>query len=78
MESGMGKGLYSQGGWRVWGYELVKCDKCGNPDIWDRKEPYCSRCAELRVADAIRQMREKEGPIYEKWKRRLKERMERI
>ncbi len=29
---------------------------------------YCQACAQERLNDAVRQMRDKSGPLYEKWR----------
>jgi len=46
------------------------------PECWhefEGKGKYCSsKCSAKAVEEAARQLRKKEGPIFEKWKSRLK------
>lgn len=51
----------------------LKCKDCGMEVPRKRlsKAGLCIRCAMIRVVDAQTQMRERKGPIYEKWKARL-------
>lgn len=53
-----------------------ECPTCGRKFYGRRK--YCSyECAVPRMLDAIEQVKKKEGPIYEKWKRNLEAAMNR-
>lgn len=48
----------------------LPCRKCGVPlEVgWKRKRlPICDDCATENVDEAIRQIRAKEGPYYDKW-----------
>lgn len=53
------------------GKKLNVCPGCGM--YFEGRSKYCSyTCALPAMADAIEQIKKKEGPIYEKWKARLK------
>ena len=53
------------------------CPKCGT--VHWKNGKYCSEaCALAAVGDAVHQLKVKKGPVYEKWKARLKESIERI
>jgi len=46
------------------------CRECGTSQelVHISSRGYCTKCAAYRMAEASRQMRLKEGHIYEKWK----------
>jgi len=50
--------------------------KCANPKCGNEvkgKGKYCSyECSFPAIIESIEQLRKKEGPIYEKWKARIK------
>ncbi|GAI01076.1 unnamed protein product [marine sediment metagenome] len=49
---------------------LAQCKGCGDLVMWSCNwKGYCTDCAIARnVPESVRQMRERRGPIYEKWK----------
>lgn len=49
----------------------VQCRKCKRKLPLNRKG-FCAECAEKRFLDAIGQMKAKEGPFYDKYKREYK------
>lgn len=56
---------------------LKTCPTCNT--VHDKRGKYCSYvCGLPAVEDAIKQLTEKKGPIYDKWKERLKASIERI
>lgn len=56
-----------------------KCIDCGSPlPPGKRKDSLCGECAYKRVRESARQLKEKEGPYYEKWKAGVKAAAERL
>lgn len=53
------------------------CPGCGKK-FTGRSKYHSYECALPAMAEAVRQLREKEGPIYEKWKASLKAATERL
>ena len=53
------------------------CPKCGG-EIEGRSTYCCYVCSMEAVIEANKQLRDKKGPIYEKWKSRLKASIERL
>ena len=53
-----------------------KCRRCHQLTIVNPKG-YCPRCAIARVMEAAKQLREKKGYFYQKWKKGLKASLER-
>lgn len=57
--------------------KMKACPGCGSGFLGGGK--YCSdKCSTRAVNNAIEQLKEKKGAIYDKWKERLKESLERI
>jgi len=59
--------------------EEWKCVECGNllpPGT--RKDRLCGECAYRHVMESARQLKEKKGPYYEKWKAGVKAAAERL
>lgn len=53
------------------------CPSCGTKFTGQHK--YCSyNCALPAMVDAIEQLRNKKGPVYDKWKARIKEAVEKL
>jgi len=49
--------------------QLKQCKRCGRsfPKEFLSKRRLCWNCRERAINDAVRQIREKEGPTFEKW-----------
>jgi len=57
--------------------KVKRCPRCTRLFMGEGK--YCtSECSSAVVAETCKQLREKEGPIYEKWRARLKASIERL
>lgn len=48
--------------------ELRKCKFCGKPKRNISRRRLCKACQNALQRSAILQMKEKSGPVYEKWK----------
>jgi len=56
-----------------------KCVDCGKLLVdRDRRSGLCVECAGRRVMDCARQLKEKKGPYYEKWKAGVKAAADRL
>ena len=53
------------------------CEDCGAPLPQGSRAKYCLECAMDRTAEAGKQIREKQGPIYDKWRDNLMKSLER-
>jgi len=50
-----------------------KCVDCGKVMLYKLSKRWlCPRCAQVRQRNSANQIRNRAGPIYEKWKERLK------
>jgi len=57
--------------------EKKKCPTCGKE--FTGKKKYCTyKCSITATEAANQQLRDKKGPIYEKWKSRLKASIEQL
>ena len=52
-----------------------KCRRCHQWTMVNSKG-YCPRCASDRVVEAVKQLREKKGYFYQKWRKGLKASLE--
>lgn len=55
---------------------IKRCKLCGKITEVS-KRGYCQDCGFQLMVDAVRQLQERQGPIYEKWKRGLEASIER-
>lgn len=52
------------------------CRICGVELLESRHSQYCPECAMKVQAEAIEQLRQKQGPIYDKWRENLRKSLE--
>ena len=50
---------------------MKRCVSCGRPAKVLSWRGFCNDCVTLRVIEAITQIREKKGPVYERWATKL-------
>lgn len=60
--------------------KIIKCVDCGREfeNRGQRRKQYCIECGYGRVSETTRQLSEKKGPIYDKWRERIKAAAERL
>jgi hypothetical protein len=59
-------------------HKMAPCKRCGEPTNRrerNTRDPLCLECALIKAADAISEMRERSGPVYDKWRIALKRAM---
>jgi len=47
------------------------CPQCGHKDLLGRKSGLCLQCSTKKTAENYKQLRQKKGPFYDKWKNSL-------
>ena len=52
------------------------CEDCGASLPEGSRARYCPTCATDRAADAVKQIQQKQGPVYDKWRDRLRKSLE--
>lgn len=51
---------------------MRRCISCGKlAEVLSRRSRFCNDCVVSKVIEAITQIREKEGPVYERWATKL-------
>ena len=56
---------------------IRKCRQCTKTKPVSPASGLCAECAISNIAESVYQQQQKEGPIYEKWKRGLRASLER-
>jgi len=55
-----------------------RCRQCGRPSERLSRRGLCPRCSYARMSSAIRQLRDRKGPVYERWRTRMRAFLERL
>ena len=55
--------------------KAYKCAECGRKVYKISRRGYCRECSQKKVVEAVIQIRERHGPLFEKWQRNLNARV---